>query len=397
MKNWITVMILFFSISFYAQKVSFDTAKSYYDTANFVKAKAQINALLIQEKVAKNEGRVWYLRTDIYAALLREGSLEINRNELINEIGKSIQKTKTLVGEKSSYYKLISEKQQALWVAEVNIAVNHFNKQQYEKAYEYYKTSLTLKPNHPETMVYLAYTAKKLAAYEEAISLYERLIEQNKVDDITYAHYISCYEAKKIPIDQLIILLDMGLETFPKSKILQGKKIKMLSNEQQYDTLASYLETLVEENPKDPSYILQQAINFEAIYKNNLERGNSLTANDFYLKARNNYLKVVANEDPKVRFVANYNMASILSYKASEYQQIASEMDDGTSIVNSHEIRERSHSTTREAIQYMLVAHEINPKEVAILSALKQFYTTLGDSQKVQEFTEKLNTIRTKN
>jgi hypothetical protein len=45
----------------------------------------------------------------------------------------------------------------------------------------------------------------------------------------------------------------------------------------------------------------------------------------------------------------------------------------------------------------MLAAHEINPKEVAILSALKQFYTTLGDSQKVQEFTEKLNTIRTKN
>ncbi|NQY06918.1 MAG: hypothetical protein HRT68_12210 [Flavobacteriaceae bacterium] len=87
-------------------------------------------------------------------------------------------------------------------------------------------------------------------------------------------------------------------------------------------------------------------------------------------------------------------MASLSSYKSNEYAMIMNEMDIETFKKNGEEVKKKSQDKVREAIKYMTVAYEINPKNIAIVSALKQFYTQIEDMQKSQEFSEKLKQLQ---
>ncbi|NQY06316.1 MAG: hypothetical protein HRT68_09065, partial [Flavobacteriaceae bacterium] len=293
MKTIILHVFLFFGIMAVAQNASFEVAKEHYDKGNYTKAKNEINALLDSDKTT----RVWFLRTSIYAALLREGSIESTRSELIKEIALSMNKTKELEKEGTSYYTLTHQKLESLWSDELNKGVENYRAKSYEKAYEYYKNALMFKPEHPENLLYLAYTAQQLKGYQEAIATYEKLIKMDKVDDVSYSFYLLCQEENGATNDQFERLLQMGLDSYPGSKVLQEKKIKHLSKQRKYNELEIYLRELVKRNPTDEGYLLQQALNYEDIYHNNYERGNSLAANDYYEKARNTYLKVVSSKD----------------------------------------------------------------------------------------------------
>ena len=190
MKTIILHVFLFFGIMAVAQNASFEVAKEHYDKGNYTKAKNEINALLDSDKTT----RVWFLRTSIYAALLREGSIESTRSELIKEIALSMNKTKELEKEGTSYYTLTHQKLESLWSDELNKGVENYRAKSYEKAYEYYKNALMFKPEHPENLLYLAYTAQQLKGYQEAIATYEKLIKMDKVDDVSYSFYLLCQE-----------------------------------------------------------------------------------------------------------------------------------------------------------------------------------------------------------
>lgn len=393
MKHLITLFFIsFFGIITAQNDISFDKAKAYYDAGEHIKARETLNALIETGNKEQNRSRNWFLRASIYIALLHETVLDTDRNTIIEAIAESIHKTKALESETTAYYKLITQKQQSLWADEINAGTEAKRNDDYEKAYTYYKNALLLKPESPEANLYLAYTAQKLEAYDEAAAAYEKLVAANKIDDISYTLYLSCQRSRGATLEQMEELIDIGLDNFPDSKIIQQQKIKSLDRQQEFEALETLLKSYVAKYPNDPSYDFQLALYYDNSYIRNLNQGNSLVAEDNYIKAKTGYEKVLTHE--KTRYLANYNLSSLLSYKANSYSRLLDEMDPETYQSQSTDLLSKREHLYKEAITYMLVANDLNPNDINVLTNLKNLYKQLKDDKNVTLYANKIKLLK---
>lgn len=393
MKHLITLFFIsFFGIITAQNDISFDKAKAYYDVGEYIKARETLNALIETGNKEQNRSRNWFLRASIYIALLQETVLDTDRNSIIEAIAESIHKTKDLESETTAYYKLITQKQQSLWADEINAGTEAKRNNDYEKAYTYYKNALLLKPESPEANLYLAYTAQKLEAYDEAAAAYEKLVAANKIDDISYTLYLSCQRSRGATLEQMEELIDIGLENFPSSKVIQQQKIKSLNKQQKFKVLETLLKDYVAKYPNDPSYHFQLALHYENSYIRNLNLGNTLIAEDYYNKAKNGYQGVLTHE--KTRYLANYNLASLLSHKANTYSKLLDEMDPETYRSQSGKMLTERERLYKEAINHMLTANDLNPNDINVLTNLKNLYKQLKDDKNVTLYNNKIKLLK---
>ena len=279
-----------------------------------------------------------------------------------------------------------------MWADEINAGTEAKRNNDYEKAYTFYKNALLLRPESPEANLYLAYTAQKLGAYDEAATAYEKLVAANKIDDISYTLYLSCQRSRGATTDQMEELIDIGLDNFPDSKVIQQQKIKSLNKQQKFEVLETLLKKYTSTYPNDPSYHFQLALHYENSYIRNLNLGNALIAEDYYNKARKGYQDVLTNE--KTRYLANYNLSSLLSHKANTYSKLLDEMDPETYQSQSGDMLSKRETLYKEAINYMLVANDLNPNDVNVLTNLKNLYKQLKDDKNVTLYTNKIKLLK---
>lgn len=392
MKTIFLFISMFCALQMNAQG-TFESAKEKFDSGNYLGAKTEIDQLLFGAK-EKNQVRNWFLKVKIYAALLRDEQNEDQRKLYLHEASEAINKTKELASKSDAYYKLANSKLEMIWTDEINSGVSAMNSSEYKKAFTKFSNATFLKPENASSHIYRAYSAYRLEKYYDAKVSYEKLIDLKEMDENNFGIYYSCIQKSGGSQEEQSEILEKGLALFPNSKPLQQKKIDQLNDQRKYKELETLLQSYVQKNPEDASYRIQQGIVYETLYHNHFERKEEADAKKYFNLASNNYKSLVDNPDNETAFIACYNMASLMSYKANEYAMIANDMDIPTYEKEGAAVTELSKKSTQEALKYMLKANEKKPNHLAILSALKQFYTQLEDVEKVKEISAKIAKIQ---
>ncbi|MCG8410885.1 MAG: tetratricopeptide repeat protein [Bacteroidales bacterium] len=258
----------------------------------------------------------------------------------------------------------------------VNTAVEAYNKEDFESAYNYFETSLELKKQKvfnnviDTAIIYnVAFLAQKIGKFDKAIEYYSKAIELSYGAGDSYVLLANVYKEKG-DNDMYIKTLQKGFETYPANQSLLANLINYyLLEVENSDEAFKYLAVAREKDPNNPQFYSSEAHLYEKIGK--LEQ------------AKEKYLKAI--ELDSNFFEAYYNLGVLFFNEGVALTDKAIEISDNTEYEKAKKIADDEFA---KAVPYIEKAYELNPEENSIKSTLKTLYYRLKMTEKYEALTK---------
>lgn len=383
-KFLILFAVILSSQAVYAQKAAVQTAFNYLKYGDLDKAKEAIDGASTNESTM-NMSKTWYYRGSIYHAIyeskeekfasLKPGSLE--------EARKAYEKTLEL-DPKNEFGDDVKQRLAVLTSQMLNEGVDSYKAEDYAKALSSFEGAQELNKkyfNKSDTLAVYnsALAADKSDQKDKARKYYLQLIEMNYGGAKIYSMLASSYLADNDTANALMTV-NKGRQVYPEDNnlVIQGLNIYLASGRDK--EAFEQLDAAIAKDPTNANMYFAKGTVADKLGKNEDAAAaykKAIELKSDYFDAYYNLGAMYFNDGAELANKAN----NIPVNKAAEYDAA----------------KKKFEAKFKEAQPYLEKAYELNPKDEATISSLRQLYARIGDLKKSEEMKKALDALKTGN
>lgn len=364
----------FIFITIQAQSNNVVTAYMHLQSGELDQAKSKIDQAA-KHDVTKTRAKTWKYRGDIYYKLLNNvkpeyAALESNPAKVSFQ---SYKKAKSLDA-KEYYTKEINRNLKIIQNIALNQGVNHYNKKNYNLAYDQFLTSVDIARHFGQTdslAVYnCALSSERAGKIDQAINWYKQCININYRAANCCSFIVYLLESQNKEAEALAQISECR-QQFPNDQNILVKELNYFLKTGKLNEAQASLKTAIKNDPQNYILYFTQGSVLNSIGKNN----DAITA-----------YKAAINLKPDY-FDANYNLGALFFNLGVDVNNKAS---NETNKEKYTFLQERADKHFNEALVYLEKARSIKPKDRNTLNSLKTLYIRLGNTEKYNEITNLL-------
>lgn len=352
-------------------QVKLDIAKAEIDEAFKIDAKGKVSG------DAKN----WHLKGKIYKAIYLDDSTEFKNlagDEALDVAVEAFNKVKSMDKEASAYVIFSDQELSYLYSAVINKGAAAYDTDDFEGAYNEFMVALRVLPGDTTALLYGGVSAQQAEMIDEALACFQTLVDNGDAHIDTYKTMIYLYRTEKEDLEQVLNVVNQGLEKFPLNNELTQEKITTLIILERVDEAKKELEEAINNEPTNHLYYYFLGY----LYDLEEEPENSIIQ---YKKA------IELNPE---YYEANYNLAVVYYNKARNILSELNNLSLDEYRKQEAEYMEKAAVHFKEALPYFEKAVEIKPDEdVQLLETLAGVYLRLKMTNEAEALEERIKTL----
>lgn len=361
-------------------------ANSFLNEKNYIEAKEAIDEALLKDDMKENP-RAWYTKARVYHEILKSEDAELSAIKadyegFINEVVEAYLKTQQLTERTNNLHILATNQMEILWADGINAGVNRFQKSDFEGALRSFEIAKASKPSDTLAYLYSGLSAQNAGQYKEAIEHYKKLKTYTRLSKEVYNGIIISSQAMNASLTDQLDYVEEALFEYPEHIPYIVQEVRLLTKLNRFLEAESILNTATQRNPNNPLLIIRQADLFDRMFKQAYYGGEPERSERYFNKAAEKYDQYLKSYPDD--FAANYNYSIMLNEQANKIYVQVNLMSKEEYQIRGKEFQEKGHEWTRKALPYMEKAHEINPEDEKVITALKVYYERLQLSEKLQ-------------
>ena len=338
-------------------------------------AKISIDKAVLHEKTS-GDASAWVYKALIYADVALLDSVVAKTEPLITEASNALKKGVEL--DKIGANKVNIDRAGALISRyELNRGVSAYKSSQYDDAYVAFNKALIYKQGDTTLTYYSGLAAVNAKNYQAAIQNYEQLIKTNfSSNRQIYLDLSRMYAIQKDTVSAIRVA-SQGSIRYGNDVALATQEIEFsLMSGKQKEVIAKIIDQ-AQRNPTDKLYPFYLGIAYSAINdyaKAEEAHKNAIALDPNYANAYLNVGGILLN-----RGIDTYNTANKLPQnKQKEYDEMIKKASTQFDI----------------ALPYLQKAADLDPSSRLALENLKKYYIIKKNKEKVDELSNKLNTLK---
>lgn len=391
MKRVLFVMLMLVAVSASAQKQkkpNINKALRAYQEGNLSEAKDIIDAATTYEKT-KDDGKTWYYRGLIYAALDTTSNPEYQSlaDEPFKTAMESFAKADQMGKAGSDYF--ISDPNNIIPITKTqqmgNLANFYLNKgaslyqeDNLEEALQNFEKTQEVLPQDTIAYFYAGIVANSLEEYEKSISNFEKYLELGGTSSDAYSLMINTYSGPLEDKERALEVARRAKESFPDNPEFPKVEIGLLIELERVDEAKTSLEQALTNEPDNKTY------HFYLGYVNSkLEK---------WEQAKKNFEDAL-RVDPSY-FDAQYYLAQIYLIDASKIaEQLRNLGISAADKKKQAELDKQLVAKYKQALPHWEKAEKLKPNDVDVLDRLRTIYYFLGDDANEKRVSDKLKAL----
>ncbi|MBS9524596.1 tetratricopeptide repeat protein [Litoribacter ruber] len=341
------------------------------DDPNTHMVKGKIKTMMFEQDENNNQETVSTGR-NAYDSF--EKAMELDGNDKSSKIGKEIYK-EVLPGMPEN---LQGEGILRLKAASLEKAIERYEEDDMELAHEFFSLAADIDPADTSMVFNAGYTANMIEKYEPAKKYFTQLLDDEEYNKLN-AYYFLIQIATSVDEDQeeAYRLVSEAREEYPTDKGLQEFEIQLLLQLDKMDEAMASIEKALEEDPNDTAIRLR--------YGYLKEQSGDLEG------ALEEYKKTVES-DPEF-FEGNFYAGAIYLDKARTIIADVNNLPDDEWEAKSDDMLKEADGYYESSIPYFTKASELQPENTEVLEILFQIHTRLKNTEKAEEYDQKLQEL----
>ncbi len=231
------------------------------DKGELAEAKQIFDDATTHEKT-KDDGKMWYYRGLLYMQLdtSSNDAFKMLSNNPMEVAMKSFEKADELGDEGKEYFYTSANSMLPVTKSEqinnyysyyYNLGVNEYQESNFESAVGYFDKAAFIQPADTNAVINAAFAAHSGEMYEEAKTLYKKVIERGAVNKDYFYNYIAIVGMEN-DLEKSLNAVNEALEYFPSDVDLTRNRIDILIKLDRIDEARAELEKAVQDEPNNP-------------------------------------------------------------------------------------------------------------------------------------------------
>ena len=362
--------------------------------------KADIFNLVAQTEVAAKD------KLDVEAQLKGEAAAPFAFTDLAAPVTAFEAYSKALSlstksSEKTSIVKSLESNSQLL----NNMGITAFQNKKYKEAYKIFnslisghelissnggKTLLDTNEKVEDYTLYAAYSAQTAGQEDEAMTLFHKLADNDSknvgVYDALFKAYLEKDEAKAKSY------LEKGRKINPEDPGLLFSEINYYLKKGEYKVLETKLQQAIEKEPNNASV---RSVMGNVYNKLQQEESDPTKKEEYFSKAEDYFNQAL--EIDGANFDAIYSLGELKYNKAASLTAELNELSNDLSKAGMKKydaVKANMDKLFDEALPYFLKAHDVSPKDMNTLIALKELYARKSDLETSGKYKAKIDALK---
>ena len=384
----ISVLILAGTIFSMAQNHKVVSAYNQLRNENLEKAMESIEPAT-EHKKTKDDAKTWYYRGNIYLSLHlteKEEFKDVVDNPL--EIAYDSYKKALELDDKEKYKEDVTQRMQFVSEQYFNLGVNTYKEKKYDTASKSFEAAANIAKEYLNTtdttaLYYTGNSADLAGNKERALKYYKKAKELNFDNASLYTSMSRLHTALGDTAKALEVVKEGNkryednfdiLITETNIYLAKGDAEKALKN----------LKVAVKKDTTNPEIWFAVGTNYDNMMN---EQENDSITRMMMEEAVNAYEKALELEPDY--FKPAFNLGAIYVNRAAELQSMANNLP--LSATEKYEkMKSEADSMLLKAMPMLEKAHKIDPNDINTMSSLKEIYARLGEKEKLQKISKKL-------
>lgn len=400
--------------------MAFSTYETTMDVAELKKAREAID-MAIGDPAVTADPKTWKYRGLIYTKVAADANLRTQHPEAAVEAFtaymKAIEleraklkekgKPESKIPTKSEYTAGLSEVSSMLY----NSGADLFTAEKYDKAYECFASILRIRPetafftgDKPVDFKFKEEDAARLAGVaaiknnqlDAAEKLLTPLLEKGTMDEESA---VSLYNTLANGLynggqkEKGKQVLANGMKKYPTNINLMIAEINFGLVEGKLAEMEEKLKKASAAAPDNVELMFVTGNMYDELFRKNLAAGDIKTAEDYFNKAIEWYQKGL-KKDPK-----HYNSAySLGAIHVNFSNTFVEKMNNITNAKSADYVaaEKRYRELLDGGLSFLMIAEEINPDEIGVLTALKEVYIRRGDMENFEKYKKRVQELQNK-
>lgn len=369
------LLLCLFAVTTNAQSSAVTKAATAQTKGELDKAKLYIDQAVEHEK-SKTKGKTWYTKGLVYESIAfsEDETYKALATDALEQSLAAYNKAISLEKEKSVTYFQAGQRIDGMWGQYLNQGADLYQKQDYKAALGQFEKTIMIKPKDTTGLIYAAITAQMDKQYDVAEKHYINLKEVGYASPEMYKSLVFIQRVHHKDDAMALQAIKEGRELYPDDKDLMKEEINVLIITEQVDEAKEKLVVAIDKEPDNANLHYNLAFLYDQV-------GDTDKSVKLYKKA--------AELNPEY-FDAIYNIAVINFNAAADRLKIANKMDLKTYQKEGQKYIDEANEKFTEAVPYFEKAHEINPKDTAVLENLELIYKRLKMFDKLEEVKGKI-------
>lgn len=361
-------VIVYASVSAFAQKNKVQTAWNYYKYEELDKARTAIDEASTNEATI-GMAKTWYYRGLIYQKMYKHekfGSLDPQcLTKALESYNKALE-----IEPKYEFAEEINANRMIIGNNLYGSGVENFNAKKFDAALSDFESVLMITPNDTLGILNCAYSAEKAGNKAKAKSYYNRLVDMRFKDPKIFIFLGNIYKSEGDSAAALSTI-QKGRAMHPSDNSLVIEELNMyLFSGKDKEALES-LNLAIQGDPKNANLYFAQGTVHDKIGKKDM--------------AATSYKKAI--ELKPDYFDAYYNLGAMYFNEAAEMANKANELKSNTEYAKA---KEKFEARFKESEPYLEKALELNPNDTNTMMSLKQLYARLNENDKYDKLKAKM-------
>ncbi len=301
-------------------------------------------------------------------------TLELVDNDMESKIGQSIYEDDIQgVPDNLRPYSI-----KTLKIASFNKAINTYEEEDLEMAYEFFSLAADIDPSDTTVNFNAGFLANDLGKYEEAEKYFTQLLEIEEYDKINaYYFLIQIASGENKDPEEAYRIVTAAREDYPNDKTLAEFEIQLLLQLDKMDEAMASIEKALVDDPENAGILLRYGYLKE-------QSGDMDGALEQYKKS--------VEADPKF-FEGHYYTGAIYLDRARSILAEVNNLSDEEWEEKSESMSTEANTLYEEAVPYFTQASELQPENTEIMTILFELHTRLKNEDEAQKYNQRLAAI----
>jgi len=380
------IIVLFLALQAgfsFAQKSNVRAAYNYLKYDEIDKGKQAIDEAVVNEQT-KNNDMAWYYRGLIYESIYKHAKFSGLDNRPLKTAYDSYRKALDIAPD-GEFVEVINARLKILSHNILAMGIDEFNAKNYPSSLE--SCEYVLKISQEDTMaIYVAGLCEsKLNNYGKAADYFSRLIALKHYDE-KYFNELSTALLRKGDTAKSLEAIVSGRKIFPDNYGLLLAEINIYLPRGKHKEAIDLLKQAIAKDEKNESLYFALGNTYDNL---RLEAGSTAAAADYFALAEVAYKKTI---ELKPDFSDAYFNLGILHFNKGE------QIDNAANTEKVQAEYEKAKAKSAEifgvARTYLEKARELSPKDMNILTTLKQLYIRTKENVKYDEVQKAIDALK---
>jgi tetratricopeptide (TPR) repeat protein len=395
-----------------AQKAKVSSADDAVKSNDLVKAKADIQAALENEKT-KNDAKTWYVKGKVYEALATKDKSSAEAMEAFEAYKKALEISPKL----PEALLELNQRMFNLYATVGNAGYGNLNDQKWDSAYGHFNEAFSIAqfyngknlggsiPTDTSMTFYAGYAASQAGKKDDAITYLKKAADlQFKGEPALFVILAQAYEEKGDNANWLKAIED-GKTMFPKDKRFNDMEMIYYSKTGKTAELITMLDKKKAENPNDFQTVLDYGIRLDNLANPHDTLPKPAEYDAWMAKAEEAYKKAIELKSDDA--TANFQLGALYFNRAVGYNKELNSMD--SKLQNSpkaKDLQTKVEGLMNTALPYFEKADEsftakagaMEPGDKqtyeSCLYALQKIYAIKNQTDKVEAIKKKLDALK---